>query len=1203
MRELEDVRPMDGMQAPLQVRAELRQLFDRWLARLGQHHHTLRTHDVVDDLSLLNLCKHYRVEYPGRVEDIADAWDKSAERITDGAPSFSDLVASDWVFFDGGRWNMQRAPRGTSSAIKYPSTSTKTFLQSLGKPFLVARTESPPADIQALVAKIGAEEWLERGFPCYDARAMAARLWEMLCPKPHASAVDSSDWISPAHELTDADESGLGDADSVAVDRAFMEWSGWCAVLRAGSGWDRHWGDIEKRYCREAAQRALTRQSIWGTWDDDASRYAKVLTNTFEIQEAQLRYVRLPLRRPPPSLVFRADWLGWPEIEHLMMDRLGMSTVDFALGLLCSELEKTDTGPGLQALAQTVISFVADHPMALQHCLFRVERAPALLVDLLMHERTACLAAKLAIKWRTESKRGDDRNLGREAQTKGFAIQDSLSFLAYHLDKCALDAQECAALLNWCYASGFEGKGSGADSRMPFGEQLLRLVVRANSKLQSSILKNLVDQTAYQDNIPRARFTGVLSAMESLIDAPLGTAWAVVDLYSKFARNMNLDWTDASSLSKELAARLVAIALAQTGAVRDALFIPFDSVQLLKEMPEDNNSQLPHSIARTLRTHIRLLARAVAGWPDDAIPQELSESLLALVTKNVIEHREKWRVGALTDRYRPSHIRGREQGSPAKDIAAAWRRLNVDQQDALLTNLVQTDDPVLLAELCQNLPAAAKNRILPRLRYLKPTDASDVWMWPEVQHRIEALLVTGEYVVAREYLESVEAELQRAPQEFRLNLFSLNLQLLMMEKDWSTLDSAAIPPSLNEATTRQATDYLTFYKATSHLLRDDGNLDHARVALERLAANPSAPSAYRQNAFAVAIRQLSGGTPSRLEGINKEKAESLLNQINSAIASSDNVARTNLIANRAQLLLALQRPEEALRSVAPHRKDARSADLELIAVRANSDMGRPNEAMAVLDAAILELGPDDRLIAAKDELQAGTPISNTAATSIVVDPISSIRAALQTLSELSISDVGNVLGPVGGGVRGYLMREVSRAVGSLQNMSAMLRKRTSPENDAKLEDDLNTAVREILRVSLGVAKWSVNDQSLGGSTFAGNPGKRDAVIVVANQEIAIYEALVCSAVNKTEIRAHFHRLVRYGVCDVYFHVIYSYTKKVGPVLDYVRKMLAHEAPDDFTYLECDELTIPNYATSGYVAYYQVDHRDVAVVFFIADLKT
>ncbi len=168
-------------------------------------------------------------------------------------------------------------------------------------------------------------------------------------------------------------------------------------------------------------------------------------------------------------------------------------------------------------------------------------------------------------------------------------------------------------------------------------------------------------------------------------------------------------------------------------------------------------------------------------------------------------------------------------------------------------------------------------------------------------------------------------------------------------------------------------------------------------------------------------------------------------------------------------------------------------------------------------------------------------------------------------------------------------------------MAAMLRDRKNTENKAKFEDDLNSAVREVLGASFSVAKWDVADQSLGGSTSNGNPGERDAVIRVSGQEIAIYEALVCSRLERTNIKKHFDKLLSYGICETYFHVTYSYAKKIKPLLEYVGYMLEYEAPSDLIYLRCESLGPPDYETCGYVATYRIDHREVSVVFLVADL--
>lgn len=1203
--ELGEVRPLEGMMHPLKVRNELRQVFERWLWRPHRPRHFYEQDVIVGELSILDLCQHYRLEYPGGLEDVAKDWDESEQRIAEGAPSFDDLVRLGWVFFDGSRWIVQSAPIGTFSLIAYPSQSTKTFLEGLGKVRLVAKTDTPPPQVKALADRILVEGWLERPIPTKNPDWLTSRLWERLCPKPPSNAIDSSDntmQVTIPVENEVADSPASLEADAEAIDKAFLEWSAWCNVLGSASSWDIRWGPVEMRYCREAAQRVLERQTLWGTWESDATRYMDVLENTFSIPQDRLGYLGTLRTEPPRTLVSRVDWLKRPEVEHLMMYRLGESTVSFAFYLLCSELEMTDIGPNITDVATTVLSFTADFPMALQQFLFRVDAVPGLLVDMLMHQRAACLAARLAIEWRSELGWNSDHDMDREAQTKAFAVQDALSLLAYHLHESTLDLEEYASLVTWCYASSAGSKRPVADSRRHIGRKLLGMVARDKDEIQSVVLQHLIEQMTYEDNIPRACFAGVLDGLNCLSGVPIDDALPIVALYSKFARNLHLEWTDAPNLSAELAARLVATAFAQATSDRDALLVPFDSAKLLREASEDERLSLHSSIAKTLRVHVRMLARAVAGWQDGSVPTELCDAFQALISRSAIEHTEKWRVGALTDRYSPSIFLALEEGSPAQDLAAAWRRLDSSHKEGMLQALTQSDDPVLLAELYQCLPAAAKLTVQTRLQQLNPREASTPWTWPELQHRIQSLLHAGEYGLAREHFEKAQPNLNHAPQQFQLVFFNLGLQLLLKEKNWTALDGAVVPAALDMVTTRQAQDQLDFYRATSQLLRPDGNLAGAREVLLRLAARPGAASVYKENVFAVAIQQLLGPTLHPLTGTDKETGEKLLAEINTAVAENEKQASSNLLANRALLLLALQRPRDALEGVATRRLDTRSPDLELVAVLATSEIGRMEEAMAILDAAITEFGSDDRLIALKNDLHTEVATSSVTSASIAVDQMSFIRSALQQLTELHPSQVGDILGPPGGGVRGYLIRQVSRAVAALQHMSAMLRDRKNSEEEARFENDLNTAVREIMGASLAVAKWDVCDQSLGGATSNGNPGERDAVIRASGQEIAIYEALVCSSLDRTRLKSHFDKLLLYGVCDIYFHVTYAYVDTLKPLLDYVRTMLENEVPSGLIYLDCEPLGPPDYETSGYVATYRADHREVAVVFLMANLR-
>ncbi|HCT5890764.1 hypothetical protein OW959_22745 [Klebsiella pneumoniae] len=1210
MTGFDDIRPIEGMWNPNAVRGELRRVFVRWLSHFNNEPTVQSNEESVDELSILKLSQHYRLECPGSRENIASLWNTSIERIDDGGPVFDELQRLGWIRFDGCSWVMSPVPPGSYSTIDYPSQSTKTFLLGLCKPQFVPKTATTPPDVQELANTISTQLSRTSHVSVNNVDTVLGDLWKRLCPAP--LIIDEGE-RSNNLEKDEMDEGVKHDpsefltAHNASVDQAFAEWSAWCSVFGGYGKWYMQWDATEKQYCREAAYRTLDRQELWGSWFNDLESYTSVLKNTFAIPNDKLAYMLNHFDMPPETLVERVDWLSSRGIEQIMMERLfmhhdGPCGVSFAYNLLCSELEKTELDSNLSSKISAFLKFALGHPMAFQKLKIQLYFEPALSVDMLMHSKTVCMMAKILIEWAANSGGYNERIKRREAQTQAFVVEDALSFIAYHMNEGHVDAKEYAALITWCYTGNVQIGHAPTDSRRYIGRQLVGLLTKLSHDTQSLVLDKMLTQSSYINNVPRACFAAVLDVLNFLPHISGHACLPIVELYSKFARDRHLEWTDAAGLDPTLAMRLVATAFAQDEPHRNALLIPFDSIKILRDTSAEDKVSIRFSVGKTLRVHIRLLARAITGWHAETVPSELYDALKLLSSRSVIDHEEKGRVGALTDRYSGNLFMAGEEGSPAFDLAGAYLKLDSQQKKDLLQIFMQCDDPVFLAELSQYLPFVERQNIHERLQQLKPDDASTTWTWAEIQHRIESLLAVDEVKLAREYYNDIEYDLNRAPSQFRLVFFGIQLQLIMKEKNWEFLDSIIVPAELKGAAEGQAKNLLEFYRATSQLQRPNGDLTSAKMGLQKLASLPNASFAYKENLFAVAIQQLFGATIQPLQGENKIAGEILLAEINAEIDAGENRVSNNLFANRALLLIGLKRPDEALNSLRKLRNDISSPDLENIAVLAKYEMGHKGEAMAMLDAALEKYGDNANLQNLKRDLASGEAILSVASATEVFDSLVPIRNALQQLCELLPSQVGDVLGPPGKGVRGYLVRQVARAVSSLQHMASILRDKKNEEDEERFEDDLNTAFREVLGASLAVAKWDVADQSLGGQTAKGNPGERDAVIRVAGQEIAIYEALVCSGLNKTTIKSHFDKLIGYGVCDVYFHVIYSYTNAIKPLLDYVKEMFEGDAPSNLTYISSESLMPPDYEISGYMARYLVDHREIAVIFMVADLK-
>ena len=792
------------MQVPLQARQELRKNMSRWLSCWGQRSQRREGGAEVDGCTLLDLCTHYQVRYSGGTANLGESWN-AARVASRGDPSFGDLVSARWLSFDGCRWVLLHPPVGLSRYIAYPNERTKDFLQGLTQAMLVSRGLNASTEATFLAAEVQSGRLPSENLgECKDKDWVAARLWERLCPAE--------------------------DADVRSVDAAFAAWCAWCQLLWVSAAWDINWSQLQRRHCRGAARRVLASQTLWGTWGDDSERYVEALTGTYGIPPERLGIIS---RKPPGTLVAKLDWLRDPLVEHINIERLSAASTSFAFDLLLSELERTDLSSDVAASASDLLGFVADHPMALKVLMFRIRAAPRLLADMLMQPQTACLAVRLVMEWRATGGVWDRAlNELREEQTKAFAVQDSLSVLVHHLNAKRADFEELASLVTWCYAEGLGStKGGTAESKRQTGRILLVAVGDLPNEVQVPFLRHLVAQAAMDLHVRFALFGAVVDALACFSHASSTEAAPIVALYSEFARANQLDRTDVASMSPAMAARLVATALAQADRARDAFLIPLDVASKLRAAPSEERPLVQASMAHMLRLHVRMVARAVAGWADEQIPAAVAEALQKLVLRTSTEHAEKGRVGALTDRYQATRLFMNEHGSPAEDIANAWRRLNSEQQRAMLDTLQEADDPVLLAELCVHLPEAAKTSMRIRLRRLIPDDAATPWTWTELQHRISAVLDAGEYALARLYLEEGGRDSERAPMSFRLAHFGLGLRLLMKEQAWPALDAAEVPTTFQGQLKGQAQEQLQFYRATSQLLRPDGQLEAARVAL------------------------------------------------------------------------------------------------------------------------------------------------------------------------------------------------------------------------------------------------------------------------------------------------------------------------------------------------------------------------------------
>lgn len=223
---------------------------------------------------------------------------------------------------------------------------------------------------------------------------------------------------------------------------------------------------------------------------------------------------------------------------------------------------------------------------------------------------------------------------------------------------------------------------------------------------------------------PLAVGTSRFSAALDILDiGSLGDAIDPVPIVSAYIRSLETsDYMLAvSQISDSNAVSLVKLAMTSAPEPRRRFFAPVDVMARLAEAsaPDANPFTIADEICRSLRVHIRTLGRAIAGMVEP--PDELVDALVDTVRAGALSHVEKGRVGALSVRYETEPFRGQPDRSIAADLGGALRALSGDRRERLLTAILETDEPVVLAQLLTFAPRELRPRIVQRVHCALPS--------------------------------------------------------------------------------------------------------------------------------------------------------------------------------------------------------------------------------------------------------------------------------------------------------------------------------------------------------------------------------------------------------------------------------------------------------------------------------------------------
>ncbi|MBU2849568.1 hypothetical protein [Acidithiobacillus ferrivorans] len=963
---------------------------------------------------------------------------------------------------------------------------------------------------------------------------------------------------------------------------------------------DEVWSTPDANTFRQAAISVIETEPGLGGWNETRDLYARQTALANHLTR-DVAYSQFPL--PPDTLVDRALWAGSHPIEASTYGSLDTCGDLFGLvGLLLADADAADNSPAPHPVVAQIIDLAIDRAELFIALLFQIRTRPRLLADLVIHPRTAGLACLLIAQWRSPVGAWDRGLVERDfqfGQVEAFA--DAVAILGKHLRAGQTNASEAAALLNWLHGRagpGFIDDASGADSLM---EALRRELTGCANSILLAMAQSL-DGPNLRRGVGASEFAAVLDLSDLGGIADEVNADTIVTAY---AHSIS---TGDYSLSSHRIGAAGAAALARmagrTQALRDQFLYPVDvCTRLAVATPQDNEFILADSIGRSLRTHIRILCRAVVGGEPD-VPADVFGALVAAVRTGALQHKEKGRVAAFAPRFE-SRIGAPVSDRPlAADLAAALAFVDRPRQETLLAAILETDEPLILAQLLSRSPPNLRSDIDRRLTALAPTDAGTIHTLPEMQARIDALLTAGAADAAASYMTAEEGlkTLGKAPGR-ELARFQNQLRLNFIREDRAAIETTAEPRFSAPLEQAAAVEALRQFRGLAAIQGSNRNSRFAKAEfLDLFARRPSFGSA--ANWFAAEITDLlQPDSFVLLKGDQVRQGQKAIAEFERMTAQLPaTTVDEGVECNRALLLLAIGEPGQALAvlsTVTLVRLQDTAAAYRAIAL---ARLGRQPEATATLDAAEHAIGGTEVLAAARSNIASGAPFLSAPEVSVYEDLFDNVASAIARFRTMNPADQARALQRKADPFEALLVEYVRAAADAVVSLVPMMK---SVQIDS-IEDDLNALIQQLLAARVQFLGWSVGDQSKGGFSAKGNAGERDLLITWGNSVLALIEAVICNRsptqeTMKADLESHFQKLLGYGNPRVFFHLTYAYNEDKAELMRSLVAVAETASPLGFNFLSQDPIPHEDSRPPGFVARYSADFGEVKVIFLVLNL--
>jgi len=960
--------------APTETRRLLRERLLRHLGQEPQAQNPGHGGPIIADAEMVRLLQSFDKAF-GDEWACALAAYEAALPADGNEPPLQQRLADGWARLI---WGRIKVPSEVSLTLHRRRAHAGAFASVLDGRFVERYRLRPEARLEGELRSTA--EGIERGdieirhLTCLSPQWVSARLWDQ--------------------ELTSDDD--------VTTLRSWVDrWNVlWSPEFAPSKVWDATAGE---RF-RQAALRVIETEAALEDWEGTNARFAKEIS---VVSGREPEDVQSYWPAPPQTLVDRALWLDDNRVTRAAHDSL--TVCEDILGLvrlLLADIDGQSFAAPPHPLAVRLFNLTAQRPDLFFYFILSVNSHPRLLADLLFHPPTCALACLIIARWR-QAHSAYDTEFVRQTNNsvKADAFADAVSLLIWWLEKGQAPSTEAAALLAQLHRVGGAGFIDSLDA-----QEGLRLVLRdALLSLNSNTLETIVNALS-EEQEPINRLGGRFAAAMEIVAYGDLSAWTnparLVAEYVAAVATADFGLS-AHRIGNQSAAALLTLA-ERLPEVLGRFYRPIDVHQRLTDAhkPDANLFTTSDDLSRSLRTHIRILCRAIVGR-GQPVSDELVTALTSAVWSGALKHSEKGRVAAFAPRHETNAFGTSHDRPIVIDLASALVALSGIQREQLLSAILETDEPMVLAQLLRFAPRETRQTIERRLEALPPSKAGEAWSLPEVQARIEELLSAGALGSAERFMTE-ETRLQTLGNVGGREVARLRsqLRLLFARNAWTEIMAVQSPPDLAPHTREEAADVIQFYRGLTLLVGTEfRNPEGAQEIFRLLHQRRPAIAAYAVNAIAakigVLLREDMFG---RLDGPAARNARQVLMETQSLVNCQANLTqgdRDTLDLNQAILRLALGEPADALALLPASVSLQFDERVQAYRAVALARLGRKPEAMTVLQVAEENLGRTTLLQAAWAQIRQGASFVGSVGLLSNDDPVIPVREAYRALHSLN----------------------------------------------------------------------------------------------------------------------------------------------------------------------------------------------------------